>query len=1116
MEILLEPTSNKLLVGSYALSWKPCQGDSLNLPDHSTDVPNISVTRPRQAKTVVTKTNSSPRRHIDRSPSPKASTFPLKVTAVKAPMVNATQGNPQHALKDKGVIHSGCSRHMTWNMSYLSDFEELNGRYVAFGGNPKGETLHVNFLENKPNVAGSGPTWLFDIDTLTKTMNYQPVTAGNQFNPSAGVQDQFDAETAGEQIVQQYVLFPVWSSGSTNPHNTDRDVAFDEKEPEFEGRKPESEVNVSLSSSAQLKKHDNKTKREAKGKSPVESLIGYRNLSAEFEDFSDNSINEDNVVGTLVPVVRKLSPNSTNTFSAASLSNVVASPTHEKSSCIDTSQLPDDPNMPKLEHITYFDDEDDVGAEVDFNNLETSITEDGIDYEEVFALVARIEAIILFLAYASFMGFMVYQMDVKSAFLYGTIKEEVCVCQPPGFENPDYPDKVYKVVKVLYGLHQAPRAWYETLANYLLKKGFQRGKIDQTLFIKRQKDDILLVQIYVHDIIFGSINKDLCKAFEKLMKDKFQMSSMGELTFFWDGNLANTLRDTEKPLLKDPGGEDVDVHTYRSMIGSLMYLTSSRPDIMFAVYACARFQVTPKASHLHVVKRILRYLKGKPHLGLWYTKDLPFDLVAYSDSDYAVASLDRKSTTRGVNTPRCDEDRLELMELTVFLLPSDGKVRVEVSAVDLQVFAVRLILLLLQDLVDKKKVVVTKASIRDALHLDDAAGVECLHNEEIFTELAKMGYEKPSTKLTFYKAFFSSQWKFLFHTILQCMSAKRTSWNEFSSSMAFAVICLSTDKVFSGEDTPLFEGMLVVQEVGEGDADEVHVEDVNVAGGIIENIDANEDVVLEDAKDVAVEKSADVEDNADIQWRKAESQAKIYKIDLEHAKMVLSMHEEESKPTKLQEVVDVVTTAKIITEVVTTASDTITAASTTITVADVPIHAVTIAAAPTLTAAPSRRRKGVLIRDPEETTTTSIIIHSEAKSKDKGKGILVEEPKPLKKQAQIEQDEKYARELEAELNKNIDWEDVIDHVYKKAKEDNVVKRYQALKWKPQTEAQARKNMMIYLKNKFNFNVAFLLKTKEQIDKEEIRALKRLNESQEDKPLKKQKLAEEVEELKRHL
>ncbi|GKA83246.1 putative ribonuclease H-like domain-containing protein [Tanacetum coccineum] len=214
-------------------------------------------------------------------------------------------------------------------------------------------------------------------------------------------------------------------------------------------------------------------------------------------------------------------------------------------------------------------------------------------------------------------------MDVKSAFLYGKIEEEVYVCQPPGFEDPDFPDRVYKVEKALYGLHQAPRAWYETLSTYLLDNGFQRGKIDKTLFIRRVKGDILLVQVYVDDIIFGSTKKSLCTEFEKMMHKKFQMSSMGELIFF----LGLTPMETQKPLLKDADGKDVYEHLYRSMIGSLMYLTSSRPDIMFAVCACARFQVNPKSSHLHAVKRIFRYLKG--------------------------ARLDRKSTTGGCQFLGC-------------------------------------------------------------------------------------------------------------------------------------------------------------------------------------------------------------------------------------------------------------------------------------------------------------------------------------------------------------------------------------------------------------------------------------------------------------------------------
>ncbi|GJV34469.1 putative ribonuclease H-like domain-containing protein [Tanacetum coccineum] len=308
--------------------------------------------------------------------------------------------------------------------------------------------------------------------------------------------------------------------------------------------------------------------------------------------------------------------------------------------------------------------------------MQEELQEKGIDYDEVFAPVAKIEAIRIFLAFASYMGFIVYQMDVKSSFLYGKIDEEVYVSQPLGFIDPKYPKKVYKVVKALYGLHQAPRAWYATLSTFLLKNGYRRGTIDKTLFIKKDKHDIILVQVYVDDIIFGSTKRSWCDEFETLMKSRFQMSSMGELTFFLglqvkqkeDGifisqdkyvaeilkkfdfvsvKTASTPIETQKPLVKDEEASDVDVHLYRSMIGSLMYLTASRPDIMFAVCACSRFQVNPKTSHLSAVKRIFRYLKGKPKLGLWYPRVSSFDLEAYSDSDYAGANLDRKSTTGG-------------------------------------------------------------------------------------------------------------------------------------------------------------------------------------------------------------------------------------------------------------------------------------------------------------------------------------------------------------------------------------------------------------------------------------------------------------------------------------
>ncbi|GKE68194.1 putative ribonuclease H-like domain-containing protein, partial [Tanacetum coccineum] len=243
--------------------------------------------------------------------------------------------------------------------------------------------------------------------------------------------------------------------------------------------------------------------------------------------------------------------------------------------------------------------------------------EEGIDYDEVFAPMARIEAIRIFLAFASYMGFIVYQMDVKSAFLYGTIDEEVYVSQPLGFVDPKFPKK-------------------------------RRGTIDKTLFIKKDKNDIMLVQMssigeltfflglqvkQKEDGIFISPDKYVAEILKKLDFDSVKT--------------ANTPIETQKSLNKDEEAADVDVHLYRSMIGSLMYLNASRPDIMFAVCACSRFQVTPNTSHLHDMKRIFRYLKGKPKLGFWYPRVSSFDLEAYSDSDYAGANLERKSTTGG-------------------------------------------------------------------------------------------------------------------------------------------------------------------------------------------------------------------------------------------------------------------------------------------------------------------------------------------------------------------------------------------------------------------------------------------------------------------------------------
>ncbi|GKA19221.1 ribonuclease H-like domain-containing protein [Tanacetum coccineum] len=306
------------------------------------------------------------------------------------------QGNLQMDLHDRGVIDSGCSRHMTGNMSYLTDYEEIDGGYVTFGGNPKGGKDQ----EKEDNV------------NSTNNVN----TADNVNTVSSNV-----------------------NAAGTNEDTT---------------------IQVSPNPTIRIHKDH-----------PLDQVIGDLKSATQRRKMLKN-LEEHGLVA------------------------------------------------------------------------QGYTQEEGIDYDEVFAPVVRIEAIRLFLAYASFKDFVVYQMDVKSAFLYGKIEEEVYVCQPPGFEDPDFPDRVYKVEKALYGLHQAPRAWYETLLTYLLDNRFQRGKIDKTLFIKRHKDE-----------------------------------------FYGRTYILLGITTKEEEGWHDEDGKEVDVHMYRSMIGSLMYLTSSRPDNMFAVKA---------------------------------------------------------------------------------------------------------------------------------------------------------------------------------------------------------------------------------------------------------------------------------------------------------------------------------------------------------------------------------------------------------------------------------------------------------------------------------------------------------------------------------------------------
>nr|GEU92053.1 putative ribonuclease H-like domain-containing protein [Tanacetum cinerariifolium] len=309
------------------------------------------------------------------------------------------------------------------------------------------ENLHINFLENKPNVAGTGPNWMFDIHTLTMSMNYQPVFARNQTNGNACNKANIDAGQASvEADFNNLELTTVVSPIPT--------------------------IRIS-------KNH------------PNEQIIG-NPLSALQTRRMTKTTQEQATVWRIV-------------------------------------------DLPKGKHAIrtkwfYKNKKDDRGIVV--RNKARLVAqgytqEEGIDYDEIFAPVARIEVIRLILAYASFIRFIMYQMDVKSAFLYGTIEKELYVCQPSGFEDLYFPNKVYKVKKALYGLHQAPRVWYETLSTYLLENGFRRGIIDKTVFIKKDKGDILLVQVYVDDI-----KKYLCTKFEGLIHKNFQMNSIGELTFF--------------------------------------------------------------------------------------------------------------------------------------------------------------------------------------------------------------------------------------------------------------------------------------------------------------------------------------------------------------------------------------------------------------------------------------------------------------------------------------------------------------------------------------------------------------------------------------------------------
>ncbi|GJY64286.1 putative ribonuclease H-like domain-containing protein [Tanacetum coccineum] len=518
----------------------------------------------------------------------------------------------------------GCPVTILNTLDHLGKFDEKadEGFFVGHSTNSKAfrvfnsrtriidENLHVKFNEDTPNITGSRSKWLFDIDALTKSINYEPVVIENQSNGNVDDDKGDGAEADMTNLDTNILVSPI---PTTRIHKDHPFSATEDPSQRF------SELFVCLFSiTSRTQEGDSNFNRPKLDRSnrAIETKWVYKNKKDER--------------GIMVR------------------------------------------NKARLVARGY-------------------TQEEGINYDEVFAPVARIEAIRLFLACASFKEFVVYQIDVKSAFLYGKIEEEGYVCQPPGFEDPEFPDKVYKV-----------------------------EKIDKTLFIKRIKGDILLVQVYVDDIIFGSTKKGLCMEFEKLMHKKFQMSSMAKT--------ASTPMETSKPLLKDSEAKDVDVHLYRSMIGSLMYLTASRLDII--------------------------YLKGQPKSGLWYPKDSPFDLESYADSDYAGVSLDRKSIIGGClewngtatkNEIQVSDVRVSYYWGPIYLVSyetvikewEDGMERAATTASSLEAEELAQI----QALVDKKKVIITKTSIRSDLKFEDAEGTDCLPTTTIIAELERMGYK---------------------------------------------------------------------------------------------------------------------------------------------------------------------------------------------------------------------------------------------------------------------------------------------------------------------------------------------------------------------------------------
>ncbi|GJU18954.1 retrovirus-related pol polyprotein from transposon TNT 1-94 [Tanacetum coccineum] len=947
------------------------------------------------------------------------------------------------------------------------------------------ENLHIRFSESTPNTIGSGPDCLFDIDALTRTLNYEPIVTGTLSNGFAGTKASDNACQSRKETepIKNYILLPLWTA--------DPPFSHDPKSSHDDGSKP---------SSYGGKKIDEDPRKESK---------------------CNDQEKEDNI-------------NSTNNVNAAS-TNEVNSVSGKTS-----IELPFDPNMPALEDYSIFDssrnDEDD-GAEADINNLDTTIQvspilttrihkdhpldqvigdlqsatqtrrmsknwrtwenskrnkkdergivirnkvrlvaqgytqEEGIDYDEVFAPVARIEAIRLFLAYALFKDFVVYQMDVKSAFLYGKIKEEVYVCQPPGFEDPDFPDRVYKVEKALYGLHKAPRAWYETLSTYLLDNEFQRGKIDKTLFIKSSMGELtffLGLQVkQKKDGIFISQDKYV----DEILK-KFG---------FTEVKTASTPIETQKPLLKDEDCEEVDVHIY---------------------------QVNPKVSHLYAVKRMFRYLKGQPKLGLWYPKNSLFDLVAYTYSDYARASLDRSLQQASfVEISSCYSCSLKDLQSSIL-----GKAKKSVKLMMEKLFGMELELMLatvkvktvngevqLHALVDGKKIIITESTVRRDLQLEDVEDIvidEAVHKElgdslvRAATTTSSLEAEQDSGNITKTRSKATPNESSSLGTTSGGGPRCQETIGDTIAQTRFENVSKHSNDLLLARGNTLRSG-----------EDSLKLTDLmELCTNLQTKVLDLEKTKTTQGNEIASLKRRDKKlENK--YWSRTHNLKRLYKVGLsdkvESSGDKESLGEDASKQGRRINAID---TDEDITLV--NVQD------------DAEMFDVNI-----LTALKSVKPKikRIIFQEPGESTTTkSTPTISSQQSQDKGKGIMIEEPvKPIKKKHQFNLDEEVSLKLQAEFDEEErllrekaekeqeaneqeemsveEKEKLFQQLLEQRRKHFAAKRAEEKRNKPPTQAQKRKIMCTYLKNMEGKKLKDLKnKSFDSIQKMFDRAFKRVN------------------------